>query len=280
MVKGKNTFKKLSAMLLAMALIFCTAATAFADEVSGLELSEVEQAETGLEQYSNSSVDYSDLEFQVAKANELYENDYTKESWSAVKEALNTGRTLLENGGSQSEVKEAADALDEAVDALVRMDYSRLEKALNEVYKKIEENPDLHDIWLKLNMAVEDARPMMINGDQDAVNRAAAEINALLDELEYIAPSGADVVVKEVEVEVPPSDDFCNIAGHKAWTVLFVISFIINIGFLGMMAYILMKKRHTTDDIPLVNYNIDDDFDDMDDFEDFDDIDDIDDSKE
>ncbi|MBQ2795802.1 MAG: hypothetical protein IJF04_07255 [Oscillospiraceae bacterium] len=280
MVKGKNTFKKLSAMLLAMALIFCTAATAFADEVSGLELSEVEQAETGLEQYSNSSVDYSDLEFQVAKANGLYENDYTKESWSAVKEALNTGRTLLENGGSQTEVKEAADALDEAVDALVRMDYSRLEKALNEVYKKIEENPDLHDIWLKLNMAVEDARPMMINGDQDAVNRAAAEINALLDELEYIAPSGADVVVKEVEVEVPPSDDFCNIAGHKAWTALFVISFIINIGFLGMMAYILMKKRHTTDDIPLVNYNIDDDFDDMDDFEDFDDIDDIDDSKE
>ena len=41
-----------------------------------------------------------------------------------------------------------------------------------------------------------------------------------------------------------------------------------------------MKKRHTTDDSPLVNNNIDDDFDDMDDFEDFDDIDDIDDSKE
>ena len=51
MVKGKNAFKKLSAMLLALVLIFCTASAAFADEVSGLELSEVEQAETGLEQY-------------------------------------------------------------------------------------------------------------------------------------------------------------------------------------------------------------------------------------
>lgn len=279
MAKTRKVFKKSLALLLALVVVLGTATVAFADDFSGLELSEVQNAESGTEGNSNGPVDYSDLEFQVAKANGLYENDYTKETWNAVKELLNKGRLLLEEGGSQAEVTETADKLDEAVDALVRMDYSRLEKALNEVYKKIDENPELHDLWLRINIAVEEARPIMVNGDQEAVNRTAAEINALVKELEEYAPEGGTgVIVKEVEVEVPPSDNFCNIPGHKAWPALFVISLVLNIALIGMMGYIFMKKRRNTDDIPLVNYDIDDDFvdgiDDIDDFDDFDDFDD------
>lgn len=276
MIGTQKTMKKFIAILMAMLLCMSTAVVAFADGDSTMELEEVKEDNSESSAVQQAPVDYSELELQVAIANGLYEYDYTKESWSVLKEALNIGRQLIEDGGDQKTVSEAATALDTAVDALVRMDYSNLEKALNAVYSKIEENPELHDIWAKLDDALEKSRPMMVNGDQGAVDKAAAEINALLDELDYYSPVGeGSVVIKEVEVEVPPSDDFCNIAGHRVWPILFTFSFVLNIAIVGMMGYILMKKRRRGDDIPLVNYDIDDDIDDMDDFDDFEEDDEI-----
>ena len=95
------------------------------------------------------------------------------------------------------------------------------------------------------------------------MNAGVAEIEALLEQVNAYLDSLDDpqIVIKEVEVEVPPSDDFCNVAGHRVWVVLFMISAVLNVGLVVLLIYVLMKKRNTTDNTPLVSYDIDDDMD-------------------
>ena len=278
-----NIWKKFLSLLLAVILIFCTASFAFADEDSegngGVELTE-DQSQTSEEESADiaaAEVDLSNLKLQVAIVNGLNEYDYTGESWDVLSKAFDEGMDLIRNGApDQKTANEAAKVLEAAIGSLVRMDYSQLEKALSAVYSCIGENEQFYDIWSKIDEAEKKARPLLISGDQAAVDAAAKELNDLLEELEaYYAGTEAEsgVVIKEVEVKVPPSEDYCNISMHGVWPVLFAVSVVLNIALAGMMAYMFMKKRNTVDDIPLVNYDIDDDFDDFDDLGDFEDID-------
>ena len=68
-----------------------------------------------------------------------------------------------------------------------------------------------------------------------------------------------EVVIKEVEVEVPPSGDFCNMGSHRSWPVAFLVSLIFNCILALVIALILKKKRYKAEDVPLVDYDIDDD---------------------
>ena len=65
--------------------------------------------------------------------------------------------------------------------------------------------------------------------------------------------------MQEVEVEVPPTSDFCNIPKHRTWPVLFAVSAALNVLLFSALSYVLLKKRNTTDNTPLVNYDIEDD---------------------
>jgi quinol-cytochrome oxidoreductase complex cytochrome b subunit len=66
--------------------------------------------------------------------------------------------------------------------------------------------------------------------------------------------------VVEKPVPVEPTDDYCNINMHTVWIVLFWISFAINIALGALIAmYYLSKKKSTSDDTPLVDYDITDD---------------------
>ena len=147
---------------------------------------------------------------------------------------------------------------------LVRMDYSQLEAALGAVYQKIDENPELHGVWVKLNTAVEETRPLLSSGDQAAVNNAVVKLNELLEELENCTVEvlrEPEIVVQEVEVEVLPTDDFCNISTHHMWPLMFLGSGVMNAVLVIVLTCVLVKKRNTMDNTPLVSYDIDDDID-------------------
>jgi hypothetical protein len=206
----------------------------------------------------------SELQRQVAIANGLNSYDYTYQTWNPLKEALKSGNAILKGSHGQYVVTKTAEDIANAMAGLVRMNYSQLETTLGVVYNKIDENPQLHDVWQRLNAAVDKARPLLVSGDQEAVDASVEELNALLAELAECAVTvGGEpqVVVQEVEVEVLPTDDYCNIPMHRTWPVLFVISAVLNVALIVVLTYVIMKKRNTVDNTPLVSYDIDDDMD-------------------
>jgi len=88
-------------------------------------------------------------------------------------------------------------------------------------------------------------------------------LNGLLEELSRcdVAAAEPEVIIQEVEVEVLPTGDYCNIPMHRTWPVLFVISAVVNVGLVVALIYVIIKKRNTVDNTPLVSYDIDDDMD-------------------
>ena len=180
-----------------------------------------------------------------------------------LRQAVEVGNQRLGGVYDQGKLDKAAQDIANAIEALVKMDYSALIRALDAVYAKIDEDPEKHDLWYRLDKAVDKARPLLISGDQIAVNEAAVQLEAMLKELEnYAEPTEEpQIVIQEVEVEVPPTDDFCNIPKHRVWPVLFLISMVLNVAFLAVIVLILTMKRNTTDTTPLVSYDIDEDMD-------------------
>ena len=210
------------------------------------------------------TTDYSELEMQLAIANGLRSHDYTIQTWTPMKKAIDLGERYLKGKYGQQAVNESVEALEKAMSALVKMDYSRLENTLAAVYKKIDEDPQLHDIWVRLNAAVETARPLLVSGNQQAVDQAVENLNALLEELSDYESSvigDPEVVIQQVEVEVLPTDDYCNIPMHRTWPILFIGSAVLNVVLIVVLVYVIMKKRNTYDNTPLVSYDIDDDLD-------------------
>lgn len=209
------------------------------------------------------STDYSELELQVAMANSLNSYDYTAESWEPLQTALDRGNRILKGVHGQTVVNETAQAIETAVAGLVKMDYSSLDTALADVYSELEKNLELYDVWSRLETAVEAARPLLVSGHQGAVDYAAEELRTLLAEMQEILRAGEEpeVVYQEVEVEVLPTEDYCNIPMHRTWPVLFVISAVLNVALIVVLTYVIMKKRQTMDNTPLVSYDIDDDID-------------------
>ena len=62
-------------------------------------------------------------------------------------------------------------------------------------------------------------------------------------------------------MEILPTNDFCNIPSHHTWPVLFAISLALNVMLVIALVYVIVVKRNTVDNTPLVNYDIDDDMD-------------------
>ena len=270
MEKTREMFKKLLMLFVAAVLVFCGATEAFADEStdSGNLVLEENKEEFDFGE-TNAVFDYSVLERQITVAIALDEHGYTAASWDILEKALDNAIMLLDNAESQQEITDTADELQKAVSALVPMDYSKLEKSLGLLYGKIDENSEVQDVWVRVSAAVEKSKGLLLSGDQALVDSAVAELEALLEEIENIPAGEPETIIKEVEVQVPPSDDFCNIPGHKIWPVLFFISLAINAALAVLIGYVFSKMKNSEDNIPLVGYDIDDDIDGMDDFDDY-----------
>lgn len=209
------------------------------------------------------AADYTALEEQIGIANGLESYDYTKESWQILQDAVELGNKWLSGETEQSKVDQAVEEIKLGIENLVKMDYGPLIDALDVAYAKIDEDPQLHDVWYRLDKAVDKARPLLVSGDQQAVNEMTENLIKLVEELEKIDAANEDpgVIIQEVEIEVPPTSDFCNIPMHRTWPLLFTVSAALNVLLIVSLGLVLFKKRTTTDNMPLVDYDIEDDID-------------------
>ena len=210
---------------------------------------------------SNANIDYSQLTRQIAIANGLDKAEFTSDSWTALTDALAQANDAMKRK-DQGMVDIACQSLAAAIGALEKMDYSALENALRAVRTFTASNA-LNEHWNDLLEAAEAGEALLTTGDQTAVDEAATQILQILAALEEALDKELvpETIIQEVPVEVPPSDDYCNISIHRVWPVLLIISVILNVGLVAVIViYVARKRRKTTDDIPLVDYDINDDF--------------------
>lgn len=206
-------------------------------------------------------LDYSELQYQIGVANGLDSYEYTIETWEVLQSAVETGNKRLSGDTRQGDLDGAAEDIELAIENLIKMDYSSLISSLDVIYEKIDENPQSHDVWYRLDKAVDKARPLLVSGDQAAVDEMTQTLNTLLEELAECEGAAADpnVIIQEVEVEVPPQRDYCNIPGHRIWLTLLVVSVVLNVLLIAALVYVLVKKRSTIEHTPLIHYDLDDD---------------------
>lgn len=206
------------------------------------------------------NLDLTELNKQIGIAEALNEGEYTADSWARLASALKVARNARK-ATTQSAVNKAADALKEAIAALVKIDGNALEQLMDEIKGFLEEN-DLTSVWEELRNALDDADDALKSGDQDAIDDAYTRLDAAfkalkakLDEL-----SKPQFVDKEVYVEVPPEGPYCNIWLHKLWPILLIISALLNVVFVVLtVMYFVKRKKNTVDNTPVVDYDINDD---------------------
>lgn len=205
-------------------------------------------------------MDYTALTNQIALVNGLKQADYTKETWAVLANALEQANIAL-NGADQTAVDECVTALKDAAAALVKVDYSALETALA-AFSTFFSGQEQSELWVGLVETAKNGEALLNSGDQAAVDDAAAELNERLAEANAFMESQAapEIITQEVMVEVPPTDDYCNVPGHRVWPVLFFISLVLNLALVALIViYVTRKKRNQKDDTPLVDYDISDD---------------------
>ena len=208
-------------------------------------------------------VDYTELKKQIEAAESLTKDGYTKASWDALQEALAAGKEAL-SSKDQAVVDAAAKAIADAIAGLVKMDYSRLQEAINSA-DELTSSDEFMQLIKDLINAMNNGLGLLNSDDQAAVDAAADEIFALIEQLKAMLAAfeaeDAEPPVVEDPVDDPvdtePEGKFCNIPMHKVWPILFFISLALNI----VLVVLLVGKRKSkgVDDTPVVNYNIDDD---------------------
>ena len=209
---------------------------------------------------STKKVDLTELNKQIGIADTLNKGDYTSDSWSSFQSALDAALAAL-NSKNQDEVDSAASALKNAIASLVRIDSNALSDLIDKVNEAIK-NDDILEAREALLDAIKAAKAAIKSGDQEAINEAYGNLTAAYDaynaKLKELAKG--EIVEIEKEVEVEPKDPYCNIWLHKLWLILFIISAVINAGFIALtVRYFIQKKNKFNDDMPLVDYDISED---------------------
>jgi len=208
---------------------------------------------------ASENIDYTELLRQIAVAESLNEMDYLVDSWNEMIEALEYAYTAT-NSTVQSAVDMAATSLKEAIEKLVRVDYSALLAAIDEVNKYTESN-EIADLWDKMHKLLNEAQILLTGRDQNAINKCAEEIAQLLSEIiKKMSELAGSTVIIEKPIPTEPDYDFCNMGMHRVWPILFWVSLVLNLAFVALITtFILRKRRKESDDTPLVDYDISDD---------------------
>ena len=185
-------------------------------------------------------MDTSKLQEQIDIASALQKDGYTDDSWNNLVDALTKGQAAL-SSKSQEDIDTAAKNLQNAIAALVKMDYSQLQAAIEKA-KAMGKDNEVNSLWLALLDALSNGDRLLSSGDQAQVDAAAKQINELIEKL------------------LNSDSKSCGIAIHKVWPILFFISLAANV----VLVVILVskkstKKKNQVDNTPLVDYDINDD---------------------
>lgn len=192
-------------------------------------------------------IDYTELLKQIGIAEGLNKGDYTAESWQALEDALANGKNHL-NSKNQAAVDQAAKELADAIAALVKMDYSKLEQAIQNGNDLISDD-ELGKLWKELMDAIAEGNGLLGSGDQAAVDAAADNILRIIAELKKAIEDANKQQGTQQIITVPGTCDhegpFCNIDIHKLWPILFIISLIGNIVLVIVIFYRKKKEAET-----------------------------------
>ena len=204
-------------------------------------------------------IDRTELEKQITLAKSLNEKDYTTESWATLADALKNAQDRMTTG-DQNAVDAAAKQLAAAIEALKRVDYTKLEAALESVKGLGDEK--FGDLLKQLMDAMFEGEKLMESNDQGAIDAAAAKIADLVEQIRKQLGEMTTVgtIVDGEPNEGEPSGKYCNIKIHYVWPIIAIVSLIVNVALIAVIVvYMNKKKKNQKDNTPLVDYNIADD---------------------
>ena len=203
-------------------------------------------------------IDYSQLSRQVSIASGLREANFTAESWAVLTKAVEEAKVAM-GSTSQETVDECTANLETAISQLSGTNRGTLQDSLDDA--DVFASDEKRSIWFELVEAVNQGRKLLGSNDQTAIDAAAEKIDELLAKAQVVWEdlNTPEIVTQEVQVEVPPQDDYCNIPRHRLWPVLFFCSLSLNVALAGVIVYYVYKKKNQKDDTPLVDYDISDD---------------------
>ena len=194
------------------------------------------------------TLDTSKLDVLLEIAAGAQESDYTAKSWEALEKAIAKAEEAIASE-SQLRVNSACASLSTALSQLTSMNYSKLESIAAEAEQYIEEN---FGDWQNLFDLLNNYQELYGCGDQAAVNQKVEEFRNCLNVLAQNA-------------QPPQPDSGVQNPGQKSptvWIVLLIVSVLGNVALAAMMLMPRSRSRRKNeqlDDVPLVNYDIDDD---------------------
>ena len=207
------------------------------------------------------NLDFTELNTQIGIAEALTESEYTADSWAQLDSALKAA-IKARKAKTQNDINKAADALREAIAALVKIDNSALAQLVADVKGYLEDN-GLANVWNELYEALSEAEAALESGDQEAINAAYTRLSAAFEALKNeLANLGEEkVVVQEVEV---PCTEKCHIWKNTIWhpllIILLIVSALLNVVLaVIIISYMNKRKKNATDTTPVVDYDIADD---------------------
>jgi len=179
------------------------------------------------------------LEEMLAVAKRVDAKTYSAESWQVLQDAVAQANTALEDGNYEK-VSQAVTALAKALKNVSNMDYSALDAAIARA-EELLKNEAHADYWQDFLKALSDAKNMYDSVEQTAVNSAAQMLNLRVEEMHAV------LAEKQEGVSV-------------VWIVLLGISLAGNVALAVLLLHRKRSDRGTqVDDVPLVDYDIDDD---------------------
>ena len=203
-------------------------------------------------------IDYSALENEIAKieAEGLKAEDYTVDSWSAFKTAMDEAKALIGKALDQNAVDNALAKLKAAYESLEKKptdpdnpddpqkpddpkptiaDYTALNEAIAKA-KELKEEDYTASSWLAFQKALANAEKALESNDQAVVDEATAALNAAIEALEAKKQNSL----------------------LWLWILLIILAILLTAGIVILILFI-QKKKKTQDSIPDVSYNIADD---------------------
>ena len=221
----------------------------------------LKSAIAGLVSIYEGKLNYDELNKQISAAEGLKASDYASDGWQDFINALQNARKAR-NSKLQPEIDVAAADLKATMEALTKMDYQKLLEAIKAIDDYIKDNKFLN-LWEESQGLLRDADNALSSRNQQTVDTYTQKLIDLLAQLKKAIndTAGADTVVVEKPIPVEPTDDYCNIKFHIVWIILFFVSFAVNIALGALIfMYFNAKRKKATDDTPLVDYDITDDF--------------------
>ena len=138
-------------------------------------------------------------------------NLYTAKSWADFETALNNANDVLENYKTQEEVDAATKALKDAMNALVKMDYTALKEQIGKV--PADKTPYTEKSWAALEAVLKAANDALTSRDQAVVDKATADLKNAIDALVKMDYAALNEQIGKVPTDKTPYTE-------KEWAVL------------------------------------------------------------